>query len=205
MEVKLHSPHPFCTLKYDVQELVHYITLQLLTLTSCPLPLLCATSRSNCPWALLLGPLSRDKTCFYITVHQIILYSNCIALPLHYTAIVLYCVIISPCHGHGPLSRDKTQVIVFHSIFVGWDFLKRGKICPCPCIYQNGPLVIWIDFRLVVSFLNPNHITQTSQELRMLSRSLSYCRSLLLNLNLNRCLSSDCSDCSDCSAIVVLL
>ena len=143
MEVKLHSPHPFCTLKYDVQELVHYITLQLLTLTSCPLPLLCATSRSNCPWALLLGPLSRDKTCFYITVHQIILYSNCIALPLHYTAIVLYCVIISPCHGHGPLSRDKTQVIVFHSIFVGWDFLKRGKTCPCPCIYQNGPLVIW--------------------------------------------------------------
>ena len=45
---------------------------------------------------------------------------------------------------------------------------------------------------------------KTSQELRMLSRSLSDCRSLLLNLNLNlnRCLSSDCSD---CSAIVVLL
>ena len=45
---------------------------------------------------------------------------------------------------------------------------------------------------------------QTSQELRMLSRSLSDCKSLLLNLNLNlnRCLSSDCSD---CSAIVVLL
>ena len=48
---------------------------------------------------------------------------------------------------------------------------------------------------------------QTSQELRMLSMSLSDCRSLLLNLNLNLncCLSSDCSDCSDCSAIVVLL
>ena len=45
---------------------------------------------------------------------------------------------------------------------------------------------------------------KTSQELRMLSRSPSDCRSLLLNLNLNlnRCLSSDCSD---CSAIVVLL
>ena len=45
---------------------------------------------------------------------------------------------------------------------------------------------------------------KTSQELRMLSRSPSDCRSLLLNLNLNlnRCL---CSDCSDCSAIVVLL
>ena len=48
---------------------------------------------------------------------------------------------------------------------------------------------------------------KTSQELRMLSRSPSDCRSLLLNLNLNlnRCLCSDCSDCSDCSAIVVLL
>ena len=45
---------------------------------------------------------------------------------------------------------------------------------------------------------------ETSQELRMLSKSLSDCRSLLLNLNLNlnRCL---CFDCSDCSAIVVLL
>ena len=48
---------------------------------------------------------------------------------------------------------------------------------------------------------------KTSQELRMLSRSPSDCRSLLLNLNLNlnRCLCSDCSDCSDCSAILVLL
>ena len=49
-----------------------------------------------------------------------------------------------------------------------------------------------------------NWYIKTSQELRMLSRSPSDCRSLLLtlNLNLNRCL---CSDCSDCSAIVVLL
>ena len=38
---------------------------------------------------------------------------------------------------------------------------------------------------------------KTSQELRMLSRSLSDCNSLLLNLNLNRCLCL-CSDCSDC-------
>ena len=45
---------------------------------------------------------------------------------------------------------------------------------------------------------------KTSQELRMLSRSPSDCRSPLLNLNLNlnRCLFSDCSD---FSAIVVLL
>ena len=51
---------------------------------------------------------------------------------------------------------------------------------------------------------NTKYIKKTSQELRMLSRSPSDCRSLLLNLNLNpnRCLSSDCSD---CSAIVVLL
>ena len=66
---------------------------------------------------------------------------------------------------------------------------------------------------------------KTSQELRMLSRSLSDCKSLLLtvmiqvsqclsvivscvtkslihkiapNLNVNRCPCSDCSDCSDC-------
>ena len=43
---------------------------------------------------------------------------------------------------------------------------------------------------------------KTSQELRMLSKSLSDCKSLLLNLylNLNRCLClcRDCSDCSDC-------
>ena len=45
---------------------------------------------------------------------------------------------------------------------------------------------------------------QTSQELRMLSRSLSDCKSLLLNLNLNRCLCL-CSDCSDCSVTVVSL
>ena len=148
MEVKLHNPRLFCSLKYDVPNLsitLHYITL--LTLTSCPLPLLCGTSRSNCPWALLLGPLTRDKTSFYITVHHIILYSNncCITLQLHYITIAIHsnCVIISPCPGQGPQSRDKTQVIVFHSIFVGWDFLKRGEICPCPCIYQNGPLVIW--------------------------------------------------------------
>ena len=48
--------------------------------------------------------------------------------------------------------------------------------------------------------------TKTSQELRMLSRSLSDCKSLLLNLNLNlnrcHCL---CSDCSDCSVTVVSL
>ena len=45
--------------------------------------------------------------------------------------------------------------------------------------------------------------TKTSQELRMLSRSLSDCRSLLLNLNLNlnRCLCL----CSDCSVTVVSL
>ena len=44
-------------------------------------------------------------------------------------------------------------------------------------------------------------VLKTSQELRMLSRSPSDCRSLLLNLNvnLNCCLCSDCSDCSDCS------
>ena len=42
------------------------------------------------------------------------------------------------------------------------------------------------------------YANKTSQELRMLSRSLSDCKSLLLNLNLslNRCLCSDCSDCS---------
>ena len=43
---------------------------------------------------------------------------------------------------------------------------------------------------------------KTSQELRMLSRSLSDCRSLLLNLNLSRCLClclcSGCSGCSGC-------
>ena len=47
--------------------------------------------------------------------------------------------------------------------------------------------------------VNQSHcIIKTSQELRMLSRSLSDCRSLLLNLylNLNRCLCL-CSDCSD--------
>ena len=46
---------------------------------------------------------------------------------------------------------------------------------------------------------------KTSQELRMLSRSLSDCKPLLLNLdlNLNLCLCSDCSDCSDCSANIV--
>ena len=50
-----------------------------------------------------------------------------------------------------------------------------------------------------------NHI-KTSQELRMLSRSLSDCKSLLLNLNLNRCLCLClCSDCSDCSVTVVSL
>ena len=49
-------------------------------------------------------------------------------------------------------------------------------------------------------------LQQTSQELRMLSRSLFDCRSLLLNLNLNlnRCLCL-CSDCSDCSVTVVSL
>ena len=45
--------------------------------------------------------------------------------------------------------------------------------------------------------------TKTSQELRMLSRSLSNCKSLLPNLDLNLsrclCLCSDCSDCSDWS------
>ena len=53
---------------------------------------------------------------------------------------------------------------------------------------------------------NRHNINKTSQELRMLSRSLSDCKSLLLNLNLNLnrclCLCSDCSDCSewsDCS------
>ena len=47
---------------------------------------------------------------------------------------------------------------------------------------------------------------KTSQEMRMLSRSLSDCKSLLLNLNLNlnRCLCL-CSDCSDCSVTVVSL
>ena len=104
MEVKLP-----CMKFQNLSITLHYITLP--TLTSCPLPLLCATSRSNCPWALLLGPLSRDKASFYI--------------------------------------------IVFQSIFVVWDFLKRVKICPCPFNNQNGPLVIWIDFPLVVSFLNP--------------------------------------------------
>ena len=56
------------------------------------------------------------------------------------------------------------------------------------CVSANN----YIDVQLAI---------ETSQELRMLSRSPSDCRSLLLNLNLNlnRCLSSDCS------AIVVLL
>ena len=48
---------------------------------------------------------------------------------------------------------------------------------------------------------NKQKANKTSQELRMLSRSLSNCKSLLLNLNLslNHCLCSDCSDCSGCS------
>ena len=47
-------------------------------------------------------------------------------------------------------------------------------------------------------FLAFEFVFKTSQELRMLSRSLSDCKPLLLNLdlNLNRCLCL-CSDCSD--------
>ena len=50
--------------------------------------------------------------------------------------------------------------------------------------------------RKMIMFLTK--MIKTSQELRMLSRSPSDCRSLLLNLNLNlnRCLCSHCSYCS---------
>ena len=69
----------------------------------------------------------------------------------------------------------------------------------------DGGLGLKIRFCAPLDF--SRHVLKTSQELRMLSRSPSDCRSLLLNLNvnLNCCLCSDCSDCSDCSAIVVLL
>ena len=63
----------------------------------------------------------------------------------------------------------------------------------------------------IPSYSNCRISIKTSQELRMLSRSLSDCKSLLLNLNLNLnrclclCLCSDCSDCSDCSVTAVSL
>ena len=102
MEVKLP-----CMKFQNLSITLHYITLP--TLTSCPLPLLCATSRSNCPWALLLGPLSRDKTCFYITSHDIILYSNCITQHK-----VLYCVIISPWTWSTKQGQDPGHRVSFN-------------------------------------------------------------------------------------------
>ena len=76
-----------------------------------------------------------------------------------------------------------------------------AKVFNSPCLHwsvhnQGGrpasPLKRWQD--------HPCLVPKTSQELRMLSRSLSNCKSLLpnLDLNLNRCLCL-CSDCSDCS------
>ena len=71
---------------------------------------------------------------------------------------------------------------------------QAGKITCCTSLNIKVMTVPLLNSRR----LQPD---KTSQELRMLSRSPSDCRSLLLNLNLslNRCL------CSDCSAIVVLL
>ena len=82
------------------------------------------------------------------------------------------------------------------------------------CCVQLSPLFVIRKFKYKIkhTFSNKYSNTQaqnsgveikTSQELRMLSRSLSDCKSLLLNIamswfNLNRCLCSHCSDCSQC-------
>ena len=114
--------------------------------------------------------------------------------------------------------QDKTSWVLFFKRWLFWDLLQETMALakglgeyedslPCAFIIirQAGHLKGQNMKSEIVDSSNYNNVlwVKTSQELRMLSRSPSDCRSLLLNLNLNlnRCLSSDCSD---CSAIVVL-
>ena len=90
--------------------------------------------------------------------------------------------------------------------------LASRKICftGCRAAAVKIRIIRWLQLHFIQCPF-PNQIQfgleklhQTSQELRMLSRSLSDCRSLLLNLNLNLnrclclCLCSGCSGCSGC-------
>ena len=102
-----------------------------------------------------------------------------------------------PLHWSGPIGKIHQKCLC-------------SSICPANIrMRSNLQQKITVDLLSYICGLKcssrvPKMSLKTSQELRMLSRSPSDCRSLLLNLNLNlnRCL---CSDCSDCSAIVVLL
>ena len=86
-------------------------------------------------------------------------------------------------------SHSHVQLSVF-TLEVAQSVLKQNHLK----FARNGKVPVWSRYQPQI---------KTSQELRMLPRSLSDCRSLLLNLNLNRCLwlcnnCNDCNDCSDC-------
>ena len=106
---------------------------------------------------------------------------------------------ISPC----PDKRDKTIMFLL---------LRKNHFLPKKNVLELGRLeeakekmaspILQSAFAKNVKLIHfvrsqGHFLRKTSQELRMLSRSPSDCRSLLLNLNLNlnRCLCSDCSDC----------
>ena len=113
------------------------------------------------------------------------------------------------CGYRGELKEKKwgclTKVVKYY--FADF-FLERksGIICNSFFLARNPFLPktgkILFEWKLGSHAEGRHLYKKTSQELRMLSRSLSDCKSLLLNLNLNLnrclCLCSDCSDCSDC-------
>ena len=106
-------------------------------------------------------------------------------------------------------------------ILTGLSFLNKSRgwistnLVPVPTQIQISGSGQWVDCRmwqlqkishpkLELWIATSNFNFKTSQKLRMLSRSLSDCKSLLLNLNLNLnrclclCLRIGCSGCSGC-------